>query len=62
MFEIVVERIAASEAFDSATGKRPDKMQSSITIMPYMMASGEDKIVADAIYEGLTHPGHYEIR
>jgi uncharacterized pyridoxal phosphate-dependent enzyme len=45
---------------DSATGKRPDKMQSSITIMPYMMASGEDKIVADAIYEGLTHPGHYE--
>ena len=24
------------------------------------MAAGEDKIVADAIYEGLTHPGHYE--
>lgn len=45
---------------DGGTGKRPDKMQSSITIMPYMMAAGEDKIVADAIYEGLTHPGHYE--
>ncbi len=28
--------------------------------MPYMMAPGEDKIVADAVYEGLTHPGHYE--
>ena len=45
---------------DGGTGKRPDKMQSSLTIMPYMMAPGEDKIVADAIYEGLTHPGHYE--
>ncbi len=28
--------------------------------MPYMMAAGEEKIVADAIYEGLTKPGHYE--
>ena len=45
---------------DGGTGKRPDKMQSSVTIMPYMMAPGEDKIVADAIHEGLTHPGHYE--
>jgi hypothetical protein len=45
---------------DGGTGKRPDKMQSSLTVMPYMMASGEEKIVADAIYEGLTHPGHYE--
>ncbi len=45
---------------DSGSGRRPDKMQSSLTIMPYMMAPGEDKIVADAIYEGLTHPGHYE--
>lgn len=45
---------------DSGTGRRPDKMQSSITIMPYMMGPGEDRIVADAIYEGLTHPGHYE--
>jgi uncharacterized pyridoxal phosphate-dependent enzyme len=43
-----------------ATGRRPDKMQSSIVIMPYMMGPGEDRIVADAIYEGLTHPGHYE--
>jgi len=45
---------------DEGTGRRPDKMQSSIVIMPYMMAPGEDKIVADAIYEALTHPGHYE--
>jgi hypothetical protein len=43
-----------------ARGKRPDKMDSSITIMPYMMGPGEDRIVADAVYEGLTKPGHYE--
>jgi len=45
---------------DGGTGRRPDKMDSSLTIMPYMMAAGEEKIVADAIYDGLTHPGHYE--
>jgi uncharacterized pyridoxal phosphate-dependent enzyme len=43
-----------------ASGRRPDKMQSSITIMPYMMGPGEDRIVADAVYEALTKPGHYE--
>jgi seryl-tRNA(Sec) selenium transferase len=45
---------------DSGTGTRPDRMESSVTIMPYMMDPGEERIVADAIYEGLTHPGHYE--
>lgn len=45
---------------EGGMGTRPDKMASSITIMPYMMDPGEDKIVADAIYEGLTRPGHYE--
>jgi hypothetical protein len=28
--------------------------------MPYMMDPGEERIVAEAIYEGLTQPGHYE--
>ena len=45
---------------DSGTGMRPDKMASAITIMPYMMDPGENSIVADAIYEGLTKPGHYD--
>ena len=45
---------------DGGTGVRPDKMTSSLTIMPYMMDPGEDKVVADAIYEGLTKPGKYE--
>jgi len=44
------------------TGTRPDRMASSITIMPYMMDAGEERIVADAIYEALTKPGHYEDR
>ncbi|WP_263358498.1 aminotransferase class V-fold PLP-dependent enzyme [Acidicapsa ligni] len=45
---------------EGGSGRRPDHMQSSISIMPYMMAPGQDRIVADAIYEILTHPGHYE--
>jgi L-seryl-tRNA(Ser) seleniumtransferase len=44
----------------NATGVRPDRMASSVTIMPYMMAPGEAEIVADAIYEGLTKPGNYQ--
>lgn len=45
---------------DGGSGTRPNNMKSSITIMPYMMDPGEDRIVANAIYEGLTKPGHYE--
>jgi uncharacterized pyridoxal phosphate-dependent enzyme len=45
---------------DGGIGTRPNNMASSITIMPYMMDPGEDRIVADAIYEGLTKPGRYD--
>jgi hypothetical protein len=45
---------------DEATGSRPDVMASSIIIMPYMLEKGEERIIANAIYEGLTTPGHYE--
>ena len=41
-------------------GTRPDMMNSSVTIMPYMMDPGEDRIIANAIYEALTKPGTYE--
>jgi uncharacterized pyridoxal phosphate-dependent enzyme len=44
----------------NATGVRPDRMASAVTIMPYMMAPGEAEIVADAIYEGLTKTGDYQ--
>jgi uncharacterized pyridoxal phosphate-dependent enzyme len=45
---------------DGGSGVRPGNMASSVTIMPYMMDSGEDRIVADALYEGLMKPGHYD--
>jgi uncharacterized pyridoxal phosphate-dependent enzyme len=45
---------------DAGMGRRPETMKSSVTIMPYMMAPGEDRIIANAIYEALTKPGHYE--
>ena len=42
--------------FDEWSGTRPDQMESSLTIMPYMMMPGDDKIVADAIFATLSHP------
>ena len=45
---------------DGGSGVRPANMASSVTIMPYMMDPGEERIVADAIFENLTKPGHYE--
>jgi hypothetical protein len=35
-------------------------MQSGISVMPYMMDPGEDKIIADALYAALTNPGEYK--
>jgi uncharacterized pyridoxal phosphate-dependent enzyme len=43
----------------SGTGTRPDAMASSVTVMPYMMAPGDEQVIAAAIHEHLTHPGHY---
>ena len=43
-----------------ARGVRPTMMKSSISVMPYMMDPGEDRIIANALYEGLSKPGHYE--
>lgn len=40
-----------------AQGRRPDMMQSGIGVTSYMMAPGEEKIIADALYEVLTKPG-----
>jgi uncharacterized pyridoxal phosphate-dependent enzyme len=42
--------------FDESSGTRPDHMESSITIMPYMMMPGDAQIVADAIFATLSHP------
>lgn len=59
----LVERLDKSTPrilVDDSSGRRPDQMQSSVIIMPYMMAAGEERLVADAIYAALTKPGHYE--
>jgi hypothetical protein len=45
---------------EGGTGQRPGQMASSLTIMPYMMDPGEERIIADALYAGLTNPGHFE--
>src|ERR1700761_4065442 len=41
-------------------GSRPDKMASSVGIMPYMMQPGDYKIVAETISKYMRNPGHYE--
>ncbi|ADW71094.1 PLP-dependent transferase [Granulicella tundricola] len=58
----MIERLDAGTPrimVDGGSGSRPDHMASSLTIMPYMMAAGEDKIIADAVYALLTNPGPY---
>jgi uncharacterized pyridoxal phosphate-dependent enzyme len=45
---------------NAGAGRRPDQMASSVTIMPYMMDPGEDRIIAEAMHAAMTNPGHYE--
>ncbi len=40
-------------------GKRPDRMASSIAIMPYMMQPGDVTIVAKSIAQALRNPGRH---
>ena len=44
---------------DGGTGMRPAQMESSLTIMPYMLEASEIPVIADAIYAALTQPGSY---
>lgn len=39
-----------------ATGSRPDRMESSISITPYMMMAGDDRVAAERIYAVLSKP------
>ncbi|HUS06057.1 MAG TPA: hypothetical protein VMZ52_07175 [Bryobacteraceae bacterium] len=45
-----------------ANGSRPDRMASSISITPYMMIPGDEKIVADRLFAVLSKPPRYENR
>jgi len=42
--------------FGGARGARQQQMQSQISIMPYMMMPGEDKVVAERLYAVLSRP------
>ncbi len=44
----------------SANGSRPDRMSSSISITPYMMIPGDEKVAADRIYSVLSKPPKFE--
>lgn len=44
---------------DAGSGKRPDRMASSVIVMPYMLDPGEAEIIAEAMHAALTNPGHY---
>ena len=51
-----LDRATPRIQFAGTHGTRPDPMQSSVTIMPYMMMPGDAPIVADAIYRTLSKP------
>ena len=40
----------------SAHGRRPDQMASGVSITPYMLMPGDDKIVSDRLHQALTKP------
>ena len=40
----------------SAHGRRPDQMASGVSITPYMLMPGDDKIVSDRLHQVLTKP------
>jgi D-glucosaminate-6-phosphate ammonia-lyase len=42
------------------TGARPGNMASSVSIIPYMLIAGEEKIVADRLYAALSKPPKIE--
>jgi hypothetical protein len=44
----------------NASGMRPAAMASSVSIVPYMMMPGEDKIVADKLYAVLSKPPKFD--
>jgi hypothetical protein len=45
---------------EGGEGSRPDRMDSAIGVMPYMMQPGDYKIVAETISKYLRNPGHYD--
>ena len=44
----------------SGNGSRPANMASSVSVVPYMMAAGDVKVVADRLYDVLSRPPKFE--
>ncbi len=44
----------------SAHGKRPDQLASGVSITPYMLMPGDDKIVSERLYQALSKPPKLE--
>ncbi len=42
-----------------STGNRPANMASSVSIIPYMMSPGDEKVVADRLYAALSKPPRF---
>jgi uncharacterized pyridoxal phosphate-dependent enzyme len=42
-----------------ANGRRPDQMASSVTLMPYMMDPGDERVLGDTLFKIFSSPGHY---
>jgi L-seryl-tRNA(Ser) seleniumtransferase len=44
----------------AAKGSRPGSMESSVTVMPYMMVPGNEKVAAERLYAVLSKPPKFE--
>jgi len=42
------------------SGTRPDRMESTVTVTPYMMIPGDEKVVADRLFAVLSKPPRFE--
>ncbi len=47
-------------ALADGSGRRPDRMASAISVVPYMMMPGDAEIVAARLYAALSHPPKFE--
>ncbi len=59
----VIKVLAETEPriiLDRGTGTRPGNMESSVQIVPYMMNAGEEKIVAQRLYQVLSKPPKFD--
>lgn len=46
--------------FGNSQGRRPDRMASSVSITPYQMMPGDEKVVAQRLYDALSKPPKFE--